>query len=115
MINKTLINSEGSEFNNIGRSLGQGFFYVQEKIFECFDIDVTNFKGSYSKNMSLFNIITIIFSFLIFLFVIIIFFISIWRYTRPIKESAFRINCSFYYIKNYSFTNNRKYESTLSI
>ena len=115
MINKTLINSEGSEFNNIGRSLGQGFFYVQEKIFECFDIDVTNFKGSYSKNMSLFNIITIIFSFLIFLFVIIIVFISIWRYTGPIKETAFRINCSFYYIKNYSFTNNRKYESTLSI
>ena len=106
-LNSTLINSKNSNFGKIGLALSHVFFYVEEAIFDCFDIDVTNLEHSYNNKMSLFNIITIIFSIFIFLFVIIFMFITIWKYTSSIKDSTYRINCSFYYIKKYSLTTYR--------
>ena len=50
------------------------------------------------------------FSILIFLFVKVYVFISIGNYTKPIKDSTYRINCSFYFIKKYNINNNRKKE-----
>ena len=101
-INSTLFNTESSEFIRIGLGLSHTFFYVQEKLYEYFDIDITNFVDSYNQKMSLFNIITIIISFLMFLFVIIIIFYTIFKYSYSLKDSTYRINCSFYYIKYYN-------------
>ena len=109
-INSTLINSGQSNFILIGLALNNIFFYVKEKIFDCFIIDVTNFNDSYRKNMRYLNIFSIIFSILIFLFIVIYIFITISNYINPIKESSYRINCSFYYIKNYDLTTKRKIE-----
>ena len=88
------------------------FFYVQEKIYECFWTDVANFNKSYENNTSILNIISIIISIINFLFVIIIIFLSISNYIKPIKESSYRINCSFTFIKMYSLMNYMKNELT---
>ena len=100
-IKSILIDSKESEFSKISLSLSEVFKNVQERLYECFDIDITNMGESYNKIMTLINIITIIFSFLIFLFISIVMFYTIRKYTESIKESTYRINCSFYYIKNY--------------
>jgi hypothetical protein len=100
-IKSILIDSEESKFSKISLSLSEVFKNVQEKIYECLDIDITNMGESYNKIMTLLNIITIIFSFLIFLFISIIMFYTIRKYSESIKESTYRINCSLYYIKNY--------------
>jgi hypothetical protein len=107
-INSTIINGHNSEFILIGLSLSNTFYYVKEKIFECFWIDMTNFKYSYDSNISILNIISIIFSILFFLFVVIIIFLNIPSYGKPIKESSYRINCSFTFIKMHSLTNYEK-------
>ena len=97
----TIINTQSLEFTNIGLSLNNMFFYVKEKIFDCFWTDVTNFNESFDYNISALNIISIIVSILNFLFVIIIIFLTISNYSKPIKESSYRINCSFTFIINY--------------
>ena len=107
-INLTLINSIDSQFVKIEFGLSHVFFYVQEKIFDYFDIDISNLEENYNKKMNLFNIVTILFSILIVLFVIIFMFISIWKYSGSIKDSTYRINISFYYIKKYSISTYRK-------
>jgi hypothetical protein len=111
-INSTIINTQNSEFTLIGLSLSNMFFYVQEKIYECFSVDVNNFNESFNKNISILNIISIIFSIFNFLFVIIFIFLTISQYAKPIKESSYRINCSFSFIKMYSLSNFRKKQST---
>ena len=111
-IYSTIINTQGSEFTLIGLSLSNTFLYVQEKIYDCFWIDVANFNKSYENNTSILNIISIIISIINFLFVLIIIFLSISNYTKPIKESSYRINCSFAFIKMYSLTNYMKKELT---
>ena len=111
IINSTLINNEDSRFSLIGLALSNMFLYVKEKIYINFEIDVDNFNESYNKKMNLLNIISIIISILAFLTVIIVMFISIWKFTEPIKRACYRINCSFYFIKKYSLTNFRKSES----
>ena len=105
-INLTLINTKDNGFILIGLSLSNMFYYVKEKIYELSYLDILNFIEEYGKNMSLFNIISITCSFFIFLFVIIIVFISIWKFSEPIKESSYRINCSFYYIRRYNLRTN---------
>ena len=112
-INSTLINSPNSKFQQIGNSLSNLIFYVKEKIFKCIENDINNFNNKYNINMSFLNILTIIFGFLTFLFVNIIIFISISKFSEPIKDSTYRINCSFYYIKQYSLTKKRKYDTTV--
>ena len=91
-----------SPFEYISVSISNMFIYVQNKIFSTFLIDQFNFKDKYSRIMTLFNLITVAFSILTFLFVNIIIFFSISNFTEPIKNSTYRINCSFYFIKKYS-------------
>ena len=113
LINSTIINSEGSEFSLIGLSLSNVFLYIKEITYDYFAIDVRNFNQQNSYKMNMLNIISIIFALLTFFYVIIFMFISIWRFTQPIKEASYRINCSFYYIKKYSLTAYRKIESII--
>ena len=93
-----------SQFEYISASISNMFIYVQNKIFTTFLIDQFNFKDKYSRIMTLFNLITVAFSILTFLFVNIIIFFSISNFSEPIKNSTYRINCSFYFIKKYSLS-----------
>ena len=108
-INSTLINNGNLDFIKVGLSLSNMFYFIQEKIYECFDLDILNFYEGYSQNMILFNILSIILSIIIFLFVIIIIFFSIEKYINSIKESSFRINYSFVYIQNYNIKRSTNY------
>ena len=90
------------------------FLYVEQKILECFEIDETTFTKSYLNNMTFLNIISIFFSVFIFFFIVIFTFISISNFTEPIKDSTFRINNSFYFIKKFSLKNYRKIDSNLA-
>ena len=110
-INITLIQNPHFKFSYIGNSINNMFIYVKEKIFECFKNDITTFNNSYDKRMKIFNAISIIFSVFLFLFVIIVIFVSISKFTEPIKHSTYRINLSFFYIKKYSLNNYRKNNS----
>ena len=114
LINSTIINSPTSEFILIGLSLSNMIYYVQEKIFDSFKIDVVNFNKSYENNTNILNIISIFFSIFNFLFVIICIFLTINNYSEPIKESSFRINCSFNFIKIYNLNNLIKNDNTLA-
>ena len=105
IINSTVINSGSSTFMNIGLSLNNLFNFIKEKIFESFIIDEMNFKNKKSKTITLLNLIPIISSIISFLFINIFIFISLYRFSKPIKESAYRINCSFYNIKKYKLSN----------
>ena len=107
-IKPILMDSKDSQFSKISLSLSEVFKNVQEKIYECFEIDITNMGESYNKIMTLLNIVTIIFSFIIFLFVSFVMFYTIWKYSESIKDSTYRINCSFFYIKNYKLDIFRK-------
>ena len=101
LVNLKIINAENSKFVLIGVGLGSCIMYVINKIFELFKIDVDSFNISFINNSSLLNILSIIFSFLTFIFITFIVFFSISSYIQPIKEACYRVNCSFYYIKNY--------------
>ena len=113
-INSSIINTQTSDFILIGLSLSNMIYYVIEKIFDCFQIDVSNFNKSYESNTNILNIISIIFSISDFLFVIIFIFLTISKYSEPIKQSSFRINCSFNFIKMYSLTNLLKIDNTIT-
>jgi hypothetical protein len=104
-INSTLIISINSQFNNIAISLKYLYIYIQQRIFSSFEADQINFIRIYLNVINLLNLCSIIYSIFIFLFVIIYIFISISQFTNPIKDSTYRINCSFYYIKKYTLSN----------
>ena len=108
-IKDKLLSGDHSQFGNIGSSINNMFFYVQKVIFKTFQVDQLNFKNKYSNDMTFLNIISVMFSILTFLFVNIIIFISISNFSKPIKNSTYRINCSFYFIKKYSLANRRNY------
>ena len=99
---------EDSHFENIVASINNMFSYVQFVIFETFKIDQLNFKNKFSGNMTLLNIISVVFSILTFLFVNIIIFLSLSNFSKPIKNSTYRINCSFYFIKKYHLSYRKK-------
>lgn len=101
-IKSRITRTVNSPFEYISVSISNMFIYVQNKIFSTFLIDQFNFKDKYSRIMTLFNLITVAFSILTFLFVNIIIFFSISNFIEPIKNSTYRINCSFYFIKKYS-------------
>ncbi len=111
-INSTIINTQSSEFYLIGLSIANMFFFVQERIYDCFAVDVSSLNKSFDNNVSILNALSIFFSIFNFLFVIIFIFLTISNYSRPIKESSYRINCSFNFIKTYSLTNYRKIPTT---
>ena len=90
------------------------FYYVKEKIFESFKIDETNFRKKYNDNIETLNLFSIIFSISSCLFINIFIFINLYKFTKPIKVSSYRINCSFYNIKQYSLTSYRKNDSALT-
>ena len=103
-INSTIINNPSSSFLHIGLSLSNLFYYTKERIFESFKNDEVNFREKYIMNITLLNLISIILSIISLLFVNIFLFISLYRFSEPIKESTFRINLSFYNIKKYSYS-----------
>ena len=105
IINNTVTNSGDSKFMNIGLSLSNVFYFIKEKIFECFIIDQINFKNKKNRIITILNLVSIISSIICFLFINIFIFISLYRFSKPIKESAYRINCSFYNIKKYRLSN----------
>jgi hypothetical protein len=113
LIKMNIINSPHFRFVYIANSLNNIFLYVKQKIFILFMIDENYFINSYNNKMNILNSISIIFSILIFLFVIVYIFISISKFTGPIKDSTYRINCSFYYIKKYSLAINRQNDKNI--
>ena len=86
-------------------SLSNLFFYVKENIYYYFELYIEDFIEFFDKKMSLLSIISIISCILTFSIAIIFMFINIFGYSNLIKESSYRINCSFYYIKRYSINN----------
>ena len=113
LIKMNIINSPHFRFVFIAHSLNNIFLYVKQKIFILFMIDENYFINSYNNKMNILNLISIIFSILIFLFVIVYIFISISKFTGPIKDSTYRINCSFYYIKKYNLAINRQNDKNI--
>ena len=112
LLNKTNIENidkilkfKNSQFEIISQSVNIIFFFSQYAIFEAFYNDQLNFKNEYSNNITFLNIISVIFSILNFLFINIIIFFSISSFSKPIKNSTFRINRSFYFIKKYNIAN----------
>jgi hypothetical protein len=99
-IKLSVINSEKSQFNDIGISLSNIFLIVKEKAFEYFFVDVDNFRNYYIKKIFNLNIYSFVISFAILAFTFYI-LTTISGYTRIIKEASCRINSSFFYIKNY--------------
>ena len=114
-INSTLIYSQNSKFIPIAMSLNYMFLFIIKKIFNNFEMDGIRILQSYLSLMTSLNFLSIIFTFIIFLFLIIFIIISIIKYTEPIKDSAYRINCSFYYIKSYYISIHKKKDSFISI
>ena len=113
-IKSKLITSNNKQFFNIGLCLYYFFLYVEQRILECFEIDEIAFIKSYLKEMTFLNIISICISVFIFLFIAIFIFFSISEFTEPIKDSSYRINNSFYFIRKYSLNSYRKYDTNLS-
>ena len=112
-IQNTITGPEFYEFRRIRKSFSNVFYYVKQRIYDDFETNEINFRNRYRKTISLLNIISLIFSILIFFFVNIFIFFSISNFTKPIKESTYRINHSFYYIKIYSVSSYRKRDSNL--
>ena len=112
-LNSTLFYSKDSQFINIGKILNFFFLNVEEKIFDCLEKDEINLNSTYIQMMNFLNLFSIIISIFIFLFIIFFIFISINNFSEPIKESSYRINCSFLHIKKYSLTTYRKADSSL--
>ena len=99
---RTIIGLSKDKFISLMLSLNYFYVYVEQYILFAFEEDERNFNISYINTSTILNIICIIFSIFTFIFVIIFIFISISNFTEPIKDSTYRINCSFYYIKKYN-------------
>ena len=110
-IKSKIINAGYSQFNYISLGLNNLLIYVKRKIFQSFQSDQIIFKSSFNYILTLLSLLSIIISILTMLFVNIFIFITISRFSRPIKESTYRINCSFYFIKQYSPLNTKKHDS----
>ena len=104
-INSTLINNNNLDFIWVELSLSNLFFHIQENIYYYFEIYIEDFIEYFGKKMNILNIISIFSCILTFLLSIIFMFINIFGYSNSIKESSYRINCSFYFIKCYSLNN----------
>ena len=111
----TITADEFYEFRRIRKSFSNVFYYVKQKMYDDFEIDQNNFRQRYRRSVSLLNIISVVLSILMLLFVNIFIFFSISKFTKPIKDSSYRINHSLYYIKTYSLTNFRKIGTALMI
>ena len=92
-----------NQWGYINHGINIIFIEAQRLIFEKFTLDQKSFKDSFNRNITVLNLVSITISILAFLFVNIVIFLTISNYTEPIKDSIYRINCSFYYIKKYNF------------
>ena len=104
-IKQSLNINQFSQFEEIMSSLNYLYVFVEQRIFLSYEKDGIKFIAYYLKINTALNMISIFFSIVIFLFVIIFIFFSISEFTNPIKDSTYRINCSFYFIANYSLKN----------
>ena len=112
-INDTLIYSGNSKFEDISKALQYMFVSVESNIIQAFDADETSFRLIIHKNINYLNIASIIYSIFTFLYVVLFIFASISRIINPIKDSTYRICCSFYYIKKYNLNYYKKLDSIL--
>ena len=90
------------EFRRIRKSFTNLFYYIQQMIYFSFETDQANFRIKHKKNINILNIISLLISILIFLFVFLVIFMTVENYVKPIKESTYRVNKSFSYIKIYN-------------
>ena len=102
LIKSEIINSPHYKFTIIENSIVNMFNQIRNKIFTTFSNDELNFNQSFYKKMILFNALLLIYVIIIFFFINFYVFISISKYIEPIKDSTYRINCSFFYIKKFS-------------
>jgi hypothetical protein len=100
-IKSTFINGNHTSFNSISLSISHLIYFVKIQVHRCFQNDQYIFLSKSNELLTILNLISIVFSFCIILFINVIVFITISGFSKPIKESAYRINCSFYYIKKY--------------
>jgi hypothetical protein len=100
-IKSSVIKYENSQFNDLSISLSNFFLLVKEKIFEYFFVDEEKFTNYYTTKIKNLNINLIIISFVTLVFTFYV-FITISGFIRIIKEASCRVNCSFFYIKNYN-------------
>ena len=111
-IKNTITDDKFYEFKRMRKSFTNVFYYLKSKIFDEFKAEAIAFGHRYKKIVLELNIVSLLISVLILLFVIIFIFITVSNYSQPIKDSTYRINLSFLYIKNYSLTKTRKRDST---
>ena len=108
----TITDDKFYEFKRMRKSFANVFYYLKAQIFTDYKEEAISFGRKYKKMGLALNIISLIISILVLLFVIIFIFITVSNYSLPIKHSAYRINHSFYFIKNYSLTKARKRDSS---
>ena len=101
LIISEIINSPHFKFSLIGNSLVM-FNQIRNRIYTTFYIDELNFNQSFYKKMILFNVLLISYVIILFLFINFYVFISISKFIEPIKDSSYRINCSFFYITKFN-------------
>ena len=99
------------EFRRIRKSFTNVFYFIQRIIYKSFEADQLEFRKNYRKIINFLNIISVLFSIITFLFVFIVIFFTVYNFGRTIKDSTYRINQSFYYIKKYERPSNIKRES----
>ena len=102
LIKSEIINSPHYKFTLIENSIVNMFNQIRNKIFTTFSKDELDFNQSFYKKMILFNTLLIVYVIIIFIFINFYVFISISKFIEPIKDSSYRINCSFFYIKKFS-------------
>ena len=98
-INQTIINNKNSRFKDIGLSLNNLLLVFFDKLFFYLKDDLNEHLLYKITNSKFLNIIVLILSVFIFIFSFGIAFISIFKYIKSLKESIYRLSCSFYFIK----------------
>ena len=101
------------EFRRVRKAFSNIYFYVQQKIYSSFENDQLNFRNNYRSVISMLNLFSVAFFILIFLFVFVVIFFTVNNFSGPIKDSTYRINQSFYYIKKYDRNCSRKRDSVI--
>ena len=101
-IRMRLIGNYYTQFGFISQSINLIFENIQQCIFEKFLIDQNNFKNTFKNGITILNLSSMTISILAFIFVNVVIFLTISNFIEPIKDSIYRINCSFYYIKIYN-------------
>ena len=114
-IKNTISDDKFYEYKRLRKSFTNVFYYLKLKIFTEFKAEAASFGLRYKKIVLALNVVSLLISLLILLFVIIFIFITVSHYSQPIKDSSYRINHSFLYIKNFSLTKIRKRDSAYYI